>query len=402
MSGGIANGTCVWTPTGFMFIENLRVGDSVIGGDGHPCTVTGVDILPMQRCLTLMFDRGVSIRCSPNQQWLALHPAARFPTRHSHGKEELNPRFNRWAVLCAQAMLDASGPNPKPRRRFLIPAAGVAQMQSQEVPIDPYLLGVLLGDGCFRKKSTSISSADQQLIDWVKELLPVEISMRKANKYDYCLVLPGGKGHGQGGRRAVGGNPLTKALRNLGLHGLLSGDKFVPETYLFNSPAVRLALLQGLMDTDGGVAPQQGTIEFSSTSWHLAGAVEFLVASFGGKSASHGRITQFTDKYGQRKDGAPSFRVRMRLPQVTPFRLTRKVERLVRPVSTCDERVIQSIEEGGACAMTSIKVDHPNHTFLIDKGVVVHDSTVPQLETDYSSVYAKICHTAVAKPILHL
>jgi hypothetical protein len=255
----------------------------------------------------LTFDRGVTIKCGTSQPWLVLHPAARFPTRHSHGKVEPNPRFDRWEVLQSQTMLATAGTFSRPRRRFLIPATAAVQMETQEVPIDPYLLGVLLGDGCLRNGTTSISTSDHEIVDAVAAALPSDVEVRYLGRYDYGLVVAGGKAHGQGGGFAGRGNPLTNLLRGLGVHGLLSRDKFVPEQYLFNSPAVRLAVMQGLLDTDGGVAPTQGAIEFSSTSPYLTSAVEYLVASFGGKSATHKRITRFTDKHGQMRVGAESF-----------------------------------------------------------------------------------------------
>ena len=263
-----------------------------------------------------------------------------------------------------------SGAAPLPRRRFLIPASSTVEMGAKQLPIDPYLMGVLLGDGCFRK-GLSISSADDEIMHAVAALLPSDLSLKKEGKYDYKLVLPGGRGHGRGGR-AYYGHPLTQVLRDYGLHGLLSMEKFVPEIYLHNSAAARLALLQGLMDTDGSVANTQGTIEFSSTSPHLAAAVEYLVASFGGKTATKQRITRYTDKFGARKDGLPSFRVRIRLPQVVPFRLSRKIARLVPPVSTCDERVLWTIDEVEASGCTVVTVNSIDNTFVLEHGIVAH------------------------------
>ena len=396
-TGGLANGTFVWTPQGFSRVEDLRPGDFVIGGDGSPRKVVVVAAQPTAPCMVLGFDRGLKVRCSAGQQWLALHPAARYPTRHSHGKVEANPRFNRWQVFRASEIAAASGAFPIPRRRFLIPSSGIVQMQAKEVPIDPYLLGVLLGDGCFRAGSTMISSADPEILESVALLLPHGLSVRHTSRYDYSLVLPGGRGHGHGGTRRSGrGNPLTFALVQLGLHGLLSHQKFVPEIYLFNSASVRLGTLQGLMDTDGGVAPTQGAMEFSTTSPYLASAVEFLVASFGGKCFVERRTTRFTNKFGERQDGMESFRLRIRIPQVTPFRLNRKVARLVRPVSTCDERVLWSIEGDGASACTSLAIDHPDHTFLVDRGIVVHDCTVPGIDSGQFSAFSKLLHPTSA------
>ena len=78
---------------------------------------------------------------------------------------------------------------------------------------------------------------------------------------------------------------MTGAARRLGLHGTSSTTKFVPELYLYNSPKVRLAVLQGLLDTDGGPVTQQDRtcrIQYTTTSPRLRDDVIFLVRSLGG------------------------------------------------------------------------------------------------------------------------
>lgn len=361
----------MWTPTGLRPIEEVRVGDRVISGDGTPCLVLAAIRDVQQHTLRFSFDRGEQIDCAENHPWHVLHPAARYDTRHSRGKVERNPRFGKWEVVTGAAILAASGPAPTPRRRFLMPTTAIIHMDRQTIPIDPYLLGLLLGDGCVRN-GVRISSADAEIIDAVAEILPEGVGIRQERGYDYVLVLSGGKGHGQGGGFKDRGNPLTKSLRDLGVHGLLSGDKFVPSTYLNNAPDIRLAVLQGLMDTDGCISATHGAIEFSTTSPWLAGAVDYLACSFGGKVKITQRVTRFTDKNGERQDGARSFRVRLRLPQVAPFRLTRKLVRLVRPVSTCDDRVLWALESLGPTTCAGIVVDSLDQSFTLQHGIVAH------------------------------
>ncbi len=80
-------------------------------------------------------------------------------------------------------------------------------------------------------------------------------------------------------------NPVTGAARRLGLHGTRSTTKFVPDLYLYNSHQVRLAVLQGLLDTDGGPVTQRGRtcrVQYSTTSPRLRDDVIFLVRSLGG------------------------------------------------------------------------------------------------------------------------
>nr|WP_235215913.1 LAGLIDADG family homing endonuclease [Mycobacterium kyorinense] len=74
-------------------------------------------------------------------------------------------------------------------------------------------------------------------------------------------------------------------MRRLGLAGARSNTKFIPEDYLFNSRDVRLAVLQGLLDSDGGPVTQHGRtcrIQFTTVSNRLRDDVVFLVQSLGG------------------------------------------------------------------------------------------------------------------------
>src|SRR5205807_9162763 len=90
--------------------------------------------------------------------------------------------------------------------------------------------------------------------------------------------------HGHRGGVIVA-NPVTVALRELGLCGSRSATKFVPESYLYNEPTVRLGVLQGLLDTDGGPVSRRARtcrIQYSTCSEQLRDDVVFLVRSLGG------------------------------------------------------------------------------------------------------------------------
>lgn len=104
----------------------------------------------------------------------------------------------------------------RPRRRFLVPTTGAVQIEAQPVQVDPYLLGILLGDGCFRNGGTSFSTSDQGIVDAVRSALPPGVGIRYLGRYDYAIVVSGGRGHGQGRGVAGRGNPLTNLLRDLG------------------------------------------------------------------------------------------------------------------------------------------------------------------------------------------
>src|SRR5262249_21147561 len=114
----------------------------------------------------------------------------------------------------------------------------------REVPIEPYALGLLLGDGCISDKTTpSFSTSDAELVTSLGfALSDMNLQFRRKSEIDYVLSNPLA---GRGG--LIVRNPLSVALRELHLAGTVSSTKFIPEAYLYNSADVRIALLQGLL-----------------------------------------------------------------------------------------------------------------------------------------------------------
>lgn len=173
-------------------------------------------------------------------------------------------------------------------------------------------------------------------------------------------------------RKGWGESPLVIKLRDLGLWGRSSHDKFVPEAYKNGSVAQRFALMQGLMDTDGSA---EGTgASFSSTSERLARDVQEIAWSLGAIASIAPRQTHYTDKDGIRRAGRPSWRVSIRHPQLDRFfSLPRKVASC-RVSTTARRLAIKSIEMVGRKEMQCISVGHPEHLYLTNDYVVTHNT----------------------------
>lgn len=363
----------VLTPVGWRPIGDLLPGDEIISADGTATQVTAVYPQGVQPIFKLTFDQGEYSLAGGEHLWQVTLPAHRYPTRHSHGSWEPNPGFGRKTVVDTNHLIKQfyknPGVAPRPKSRALVEHCATVDFPSREVPLDPYLLGVLIGDGCLRN-GVSFTSADPEIVEHARAALPVGVAVAHKSKYDYAIVVPGGSAHGTGGKG--GGNPITNCLREMGLHGKMAHEKAVPPSYLINSKEVRLAVLQGLMDTDGS-CDKNGTIEFCSTSEQLADDVAFLVRSFGGKVRKTSRVTSYTYK-GEKKQGRRSYRLWIRLPQVQPFRLARKLANMVRPVSTCDEHVLHTIEPWGEADSVCISVAHPSRLYITRDFIVTHNT----------------------------
>ena len=256
--------TPVLTPDGYRPIGSLRLGDLVIGSDGRPTRVEGVYPQGVKDVFRVTMTDRTSTRCCGEHLWTVY---TRDAKRRGHGPKVVQTTEMIGQLRCHHY------------HRFELPLLSEpVEFSSRLVPIDPYALGLLLGDGCLTGSTTpAFATSDAELVGALQERLTgVEVTHKSG--IDYVLNKTG-RPRG----RAV--NPVTRDLRNLGLCGTRSGTKFVPEAYLYNTAVVRLAVLQGLLDTDGGPVTQAGRtcrIQYTSTSERLANDVLFLARSLGG------------------------------------------------------------------------------------------------------------------------
>lgn len=349
----LAHGTKVATPEGWVPVEALVVGQQVLAGDGQPTTVLGVYPQGVRPMCRVTFDDGRQVVCDQDHLWQVSLGANRFPEK---GQDQ------KWQVLTTLQILGRVGVVPSAYNRPAIPVCGPAGFVTRQQPLDPYLMGVLLGDGSFRG-TPRVTSADDEVLQSVGRLVPAGVRLVKSGKYDYRLVL--GKGRL---------NPVTEALRKMGLAGHLSPEKWVPEVYLLGSPAQRLALLQGLLDTDGGVN-RQGAAEFYSSSRRLAEAVQILVWSFGGAARIRRKAKNGYTYRGSPRKGLASYTVTIRLPDVPLFRLIRKMA-LLRPMVRRVQPLMITLEVAAPAECTCIQVAHPSGLFLVEGYLVTHNTAL--------------------------
>lgn len=287
----------VLTPAGWRAIGDLRVGDLVIDPDtGLACDVIGVYPRGLQSCYEVGFSDDTTLVVDADHLW---HVQER---RHKY-QEFVTPT---WSLAEAQLRTVAGW-------RYFIPLTHPVDFQSADaLPVDPYLLGVLLGDGSMRTQ-LSFTCAEPELCTHVRTALPGGMSLSYQGGYNYNVV-----------DTLCVENRVTNHLRRLNLWGKLAQDKFIPHEYLFSSPESRLALIQGLCDTDGEAFENNLAFGFCTSSWQLAQDVAFLVRSLGGTATQTDKMPTYTYR-GESKIGLRAYRLYCMLPKtMIPFRLTRK------------------------------------------------------------------------------
>lgn len=336
----------VLTPSGFVEMGSLRVGDEVIAGDGTTTRVLGVYHQGVRPVWRVTMSDGTSTRCCDEHLWLVTDENRRL--RKQPGVvlplHKIRGRTTSWQV----------------------PLVGAVEFEEQHTPpLDAYLLGVMIGDGCLVAGTPRVSLPDFEMVTRVTNVLPdgVELSFIKGSTFDYNIIAS---------QRAAG-NIMTQHLSSLGLMGHKSHTKRVPLYYLTAGIKDRHALLQGLLDTDG--SPSGTGVEFCTTSPQLAKDVAFLAQSLGGTARlSEPRVTHYTHN-GERRAGRVSRRVYVCLPDgLKPFRLTRKADKLKPRTKYPVKRAIVSIAPDGEEACQCIAVEHLSHLYVTDDFIVTHNT----------------------------
>jgi phosphate starvation-inducible PhoH-like protein len=251
------------------------------------------------------------------------------------------------------------------------------EFPARVTPLDPYALGLLIGDGCLTGRSTpSFATADPELAEALERRLEGIRLVRKSG-VDYVLQNVNG---GRGG--VIVANPVTESLRALSLSGTHSNDRFVPDVYLHNSAAVRLAMLQGLLDADGGSVVQEDRscrLQFTTTSPRLRDDVVSLVRSLGG--VAYRRTRRKEDKRSGWVEGRAVFHrddshvLEIRLPEdVRPFRLHRKAEVYARYGGGRPMRFIKAIEPAGVEETVCIRVAASDQLYVTEDVILTHNT----------------------------
>ena len=330
----------VLTPTGWTTMGSLCVGNTVIGGDGLATTVSRILPRGEQNVFRVTFSDGSSSECSDHHLWKV-------------SSATMKNRGDGWRVLSLAEIRtrlhDGAG-----NRRWYIPMVLPIQFSGGvSLPLSPYALGVFIGDGCLTAGAV-YSKPDVELAQIMQAEIGGAASVKKYTNSDTWSVTTK-KGQP---------NPVLDALRSVGLLGKKSCERFIPKDFLLASVVDRVALLQGLADTDGHVQPGKNTVEYCTTSEKLKDDFVFLVQSLGGRCAWRKKKTNCLDAYV----------VHFGLPaNVLPFRLARKANNFKPRTKYLPTRGFESVELIGKKEVQCIEVEADHHTYVTDDFIVTHN-----------------------------
>ncbi|HEX6395592.1 MAG TPA: replicative DNA helicase [Acidimicrobiales bacterium] len=369
MGKALALDTSIPTPDGWKTMGSLEVGDRVFGEAGAPCAVTYTSPVHEQRtCYRLEFDDGSSLVADADHQWMAYDVSLRDRSR----------------VVTTQQMVDQGVRAGDGRARWYLPLAHPLELPEQDLPVDPYVLGCWLGDG--HTKSAGLTIADHDIAHFEREFVVAGYPLFHRGGIEYSTS----PSSADAWRAFIGERrELSRELRQV---GLLAGDstKHIPAVYLRASFKQRLALLQGILDTEGDV-DFQGRAELCLSNRELCEHVRELVCSLGHKPG------QLKEKRIRLLDDRVVIAWRFAWTPLDPvFRLPRKAELLPdrspeRKLRNHGRRAVTAISPVDSVPVRCITVDSPSHLYLAGESMIpTHNTSFALGMAAHAAVEARI------------
>lgn len=353
----LAIDTPIPSPRGWRMMGDLKAGDEVFDERGRPTPVVAVTgIMKRRACAEVVFSDGQAIIADLDHRWVTTSKVER---KHRRGASSV--RTTREIATSLRAGDEWN---------HHVQLAAPAQYPEQPLPVDPYVLGIWLGDGHSTTAVITVGGGDEQILD---EIRAAGYSVWRANsRYGYRI---GGLSRRDVGRirDSVTGQyaPDGSLTSELDAMALL-GNKHVPEMYLRASAEQRLALLQGLMDSDGYI-DTSGRCEFVNTNERISDAVLELAASLGLRPTKRKKRVTL---YGVEQ--RPGYQVKF-TPGMPVFRLRRKAAR-IKDGRFHTFRAIVAVREREPYPVRCIQVGNPTGMFLAGRGYIpTHNSSLGRL-----------------------
>lgn len=411
----------VFTPTGYTTMKEIKVGDTVVDGKGNITKVLGVFPQGERKTYRIHFNDNTFIDVADN------HINSVFRYNSSRHKKE-------YFEVTTEHLIDLVNSSPYQIR---VETPIIDCWSDNNIDIDPYLLGALIGDGSLHN-NFGFSNIDDDILKAVESRLNIyglelnkctdcDYTIRLANRISYkyifkydgkqflgCTQLQSyliSKGYPkfdsgtliklafnsaksilhkfpelkdaityeyiEEGQEA---NKLKQQLKNYNLL-VKSSEKRIPINYLYSSVETRTQLLQGLFDTDGYIS-KGGSLSITISNKGLAEDIQFLIRSLGMvccERCSSGTYTYSYKGISEIHDRLTSYTIYIkRREDFSFFKCSRKLQRQI--ASRFEpRRAISKIEEINKQECQCIYVESSEHTYLTDNLTVTHNTTIARI-----------------------
>ena len=344
----------IYTPDGVKQWKDIKVGDYIFGDNGKLTKVIDIPFDDIAPIYELTLSSGYKVKCSEGHLWKV----------YSHCRGEIIVSTKELLKLYKRPR-KISPHNPSGiELDCTIPVGKGVEFTYNKTNIDPYTFGLLLGDGCFRhlnNKNTIYFTSNSEDFEIYKNIIPYNY-IKYNSKYSYGIRI----------------NNIVNILKRYNLDYKKSEDKFIPDEYKYNSRAVRIALLKGLLDTDGTVT--NGKIELVLSSRKMVEDVQWLCSSLG-IATSNIRIkkTWYYNSDRVRVHCLDAYRLSI-FSEINLFALPRKTKLWSNRSKTNYGKSkykgykIVNIKYIGKQKAKCITVDNESHCYLINNFIVTHNS----------------------------
>ncbi|WP_438479178.1 DnaB-like helicase C-terminal domain-containing protein [Streptomyces asiaticus] len=345
----LALDTPLATPTGWTTMGEVRVGDYVMGADGKPARVSfATEVQHDRECFEVEFSDGSVIVADAEHLWFtdtraSLKSAQAAAVGYNRMKNQRTfPAVRTTAEIAATLRCDTK----EQRLNHSVVNAKPLELPDAELPVDPYVLGVWLGDGA--TATARISTADPEILDALR-MAGHQVNKTAGDNYDYGVL------------------GLQTHLRAIGV----LGNKHIPEQYLRASEAQRRALLAGLLDTDGTVR-QDGLIQFAVTKKRLAEDARELISTLGYRTGLSRKVVR-----GRTMESSTCYTLSFSTADKV-FRLPRKLARQkTQHHPHARRRFITDVRPVPSVPVRCIQVDNEDRMYLAGRTCIpTHNTTL--------------------------
>ena len=369
------------TPFGYRRLGDLKVGDIISDPvTGGMQRVIAIYEHPNKDLYEVSFDDGSKCECCDDHLWKVRQTGYTKKRRMLHGGG-FEDDYRIWTFKMIREWFDRHNNGAYVEKKkgcvnkkhLVIPLCNQVSFtksgNSMKLPlIDPYVIGALLGDGCFTENSIYFESADEEIVgELCKAGLDMSHITRRQNSKSSTYRIPN--------------EQIIPILKELKIFGLGSKDKFVPIVYKWGTIQDRWSVLQGLMDTDGTVSKSYGV--FTSVSRSLAEDVQFIVRSLGGSATITTKKPFYRDKNGNKVICNTAYNVRIKIKDTRNlFRLSRKKEKCIpfnKGVSEVCRRIV-SYKYIGKKDARCITVDSCHSLYMLQDFIVTHNTHIALFE----------------------
>ena len=356
----------ILTPTGWTTMDKIKIDDLVIGSDGKSQKVLNIFPQGKRPIYKVKFSDQTEVLCDEEHLWSVNSNKQRNVKTKINGKNILIPDYTFQTLKLKEMMDDVRLKNGK--RNYRLPNLLPVNFVKIDIDIDPYILGLLLGDGCVTKKNQPhIITTDDHIVKEYKNILSENLNILK---YDFPE-----KNRKKIHRLSLLG--FREKLEKYNLYGCDNSNKFIPKEYLINSKENREKLLQGLIDTDGTISKNGGII-YTTVSKKLSINVKELILSLGGTCRINEKKSYYKNNKNEKKLFKISYNLNISFPNngIIPCTLPKKLKRFKYRDKYTYNKFIDSIEYSHEEDAKCILVENEDSLYVTNDYVLTHNTTL--------------------------